>query len=174
MSKNRVVNIGKSSTVKLFKKIIISACLFFTLSLPSYGLDLFTEDTANKLRLSNSEWNNFVTTSSSRGFTLDIGPDIQVNQPELKAQSEIIASSPTDLVIVFQGKDSQVDMSTLDIEIEKGWFSFSLTDKLSPYIDGNQLAAQKVDIPAGKYVIQITVKDEDGNKTEKKYKLKIE
>jgi len=64
-------------------------------------------------------------------------------------------------------------MSSLDIEISKGWFSFSITDKLSSYIEGSRISAKSVEIPSGQYRVEILVRDLKGNETEAVYGVSV-
>lgn len=144
----------------------------------SQAVTLFDETQAERLRLSDQEWQALDKQSAvTRSFNFDSdaqrGPSIQFLFPEIKKQSEIETDSPTDLTILFQGVSSKVDMSSLDVEISKGWFSFSITDKLSPYIEGSRISAQAVEIPSGKYKVEILVKDMEGNETQATYRLSV-
>ena len=144
----------------------------------SQAVNLFDEAQAERLRLSAQEWQALEQKSAvTRSFNFDSdakqGPQIRFLFPELEKQSKIVTGSPTDLTIVFEGIGSEVDMSTLDIEVSKGWFSFSITDKLSPYIEGSRIAAKAVEIPSGQYKVEIIVRDLEGNETEAVYRLSV-
>jgi hypothetical protein len=157
--------------------------IFFSLGLIAFAgcsqaVSLFDEAQAERLRLSAQEWQALEQKSATtRSFNFDSdgqrGPLIRFLFPELGKQSEIVAGSPTDLTILFEGTSSEVDMSSLEVEISKGWFSFSITDKLSPYIEGSRISAQAVEIPSGNYKVEILVKDIEGNQTEATYLLSV-
>lgn len=158
------------------KIIIGTALLMFAAS--SQALSLFDETQAERLRLSAQEWQALDRkTAATRSF--EIGPDAQQGPrirflfPEPEKPTEIVIESPTDLTILFEGIVAEVDMSSLDIEISKGWFSFSITDKLSPYIEGSRISAKSVEIPSGQYQVEILVRDLKGNETEAVYGLSV-
>lgn len=158
------------------KIIIGTALLMFAAS--SQALSLFDETQAERLRLSAQEWQDLdsktaVTRSFKIGPDTQQGPRIRFLFPELEKPTEIVTDSPTDLTILFEGVVAEVDMSSLDIEISKGWFSFSITDKLSPYIEGSRIAARSVEIPSGQYRVEILVSDLEGNETEAVYRLRV-
>lgn len=144
----------------------------------SQAVSLFDETQAERLRLSAEEWQALDKGgAATRSFTFESdeqsGPQIRFVFPKLEKQSSIVTGSPTDLTILFEGVSSEVDMSSLDIGISKGWFSFSITDKLAPYIEGSRISAKDVEIPSGQYKVEILVRDLEGNETEAVYRLSV-
>ena len=80
--------------------------------------------------------------------------------------------SPARLKISF-GENPEsgesVDMASLDVKAVKWLVSISLTDRLKPYIQGTTLEAEKVEIPKGKFHIEVSVADAKGEKTVENY-----
>jgi hypothetical protein len=64
-------------------------------------------------------------------------------------------------------------MGTLQVIAKKGFFKKSLTNRLKPYIQGTSLHARSVSIPAGKFLIQVSIADRGGIKTTETYLLKV-
>lgn len=157
---------------------IMMGTAFLMLAASAQAFSLFDETQAERLRLSAQEWQaldkqSATTRSFGIGSDGQQGPRIRFLFPELEKPTEIVTASPTDLTIVFEGIVAEVDMSSLDIEISKGWFSFSITEKLSPYIEGSRISAKSVEIPSGQYQVEILVRDLKGNETEAVYGLSV-
>ncbi|HSF14376.1 MAG TPA: hypothetical protein VLK65_02355 [Vicinamibacteria bacterium] len=133
---------------------------------------LFTEGEAGELRIEENKWDPV-----PRARSAQLGPVIVVRSPEVKRVegSDIIeAHSPTDLEVHFQENQAPIDMSSLQISAKKGPFSKSLTDRLRPFVRGTTLAVDKVDVPSGKFQIEIVIKDDQGQETAETYRLIVE
>ncbi|HUU40718.1 MAG TPA: hypothetical protein VMW42_07250, partial [Desulfatiglandales bacterium] len=81
--------------------------------------------------------------------------------------------TPMDLLIVFEQTSMPVDMSSLYVVAKKGFFSKTLTERLEPYVSGTTIDAKGVKIPKGKFLIEVTIADQDGFKTTGSYLLKV-
>lgn len=65
-------------------------------------------------------------------------------------------------------------MSSLEVVARKGIFSKSLTERLKPYVDGTSLNVKKAEIPAGRFLIQISIADLNGRATAQSYELLVQ
>jgi hypothetical protein len=81
--------------------------------------------------------------------------------------------TPANLVVLFEPRNSPVDMKSLDVEAHKGFFSKSLTALLRPYIHGDAIELSKVEIPAGRFMLDITIADQVGDTTDATYRLEV-
>ncbi len=132
---------------------------------------LFSEEDAVQLRLTESEWEESVAV---RDVTR--GPLIVLQTPpvEQSARGPLIATTtPVDLVVLFEENEAPVDMASLSVRAKKGIFSKSLTDTLKPYIDGTTVKAKGLDVPTGKFKIEIQVADTGGERTKDTYRLEV-
>lgn len=135
------------------------------------GLVLFTPQEAEQLRLTAAEWQ-----LPPRTRSLSPGPRIVLQHPQAKDSSTgpvIETLSPTDFFVVFEENHTPVDMDSLQITAKKGIFSTSFTARLKPYIQGTSLQAKAVQIPAGRFLIQIEIADRQGTKTTETYRLMV-
>ncbi|OQY58022.1 MAG: hypothetical protein B6245_14015 [Desulfobacteraceae bacterium 4572_88] len=103
------------------------------------------------------------------------GPRIMMEAPEVSMSNQGQTAemlSPARLKISF-GENPEsgesVDMASLDVKAVKWLVSISLTDRLKPYIQGTTLEAEKVEIPKGKFHIEVSVADAKGEKTVENY-----
>jgi hypothetical protein len=85
----------------------------------------------------------------------------------------ILTGSPTDLRISFEPTRAPVDMESLEVRAKKAIFSVSLTDRLKPYLRGTNLEATGVNVPEGRFLIQIEIADKSGQKTVETYRLEV-
>ncbi len=132
---------------------------------------LFSEEDAVQLRLTESEWEETVAV---RAVTR--GPRIVLQTPPVQQSSRgplIATTTPVDLVVEFEENEAPVDMDSLSVRAKKGIFSKSLTDVLKPYVDGNTVKAQGLDVPTGKFKIEIQVADTGGERTQDTYRLEV-
>lgn len=135
-------------------------------------LELFTEQEARELQIQENEWDPI-----PRARSASLGPVITIRNPEIKridGADTIETNSPTSMLVVFEHNQAPVDMSSLDIKAKKGLFSKSLTDKLAPYIAGTTLVVENLEVPSGKFQIEIVVKDLEGHETTQTYRLVVE
>lgn len=158
------------------------------------GFTLFSSEEAERLRLSDEEWRQKTAEADTGIFSLrknmlergfksqkilpntSTGPKIEIKRPALKnsdAGSIIETVSPMDLFVLFEKNRSPVDMTSLEVNAKKGFFSRSLTAKFKPYIDGTSIQVKKLKIPKGKYHIRISIADQNGAITKETYLLHV-
>jgi hypothetical protein len=131
---------------------------------------LFSDEDALKLRLTDEQWSH-----SPHPRALSTGPNIVVRSPQMVSGGipTIETKTPADLVVQFEPRNAPVEMSSLVIIAHKGIFSKSLTDMLRPYIHNDTIEVSKVQIPAGKFLLDITIGDQEGNVTTATYRLEV-
>lgn len=165
---------------------IIWPFLFFSCSQTQLqghgGAMLFSEEDAAALdlgQLPKTDWHGYVsrTFAPKRGVSSK-GPRIQFMRPSVTlaaAGPTIETQSPTELIVAFEESPSgnPVDMSTLEVVGRKGFFRKTLTDNLRPYIVGSQIKATDINIPHGKFHLQISIADTAGVKTTENYLLVV-
>jgi hypothetical protein len=163
--------------------IVFMSCGYIA-SNPAFSDDekpthLFTEDEAKQLRHSNKEWDKEVLPKNEPD-TLD-RPSIIFEEPLVKDTDkgpEILAITPTNFFVVIKQNDSPLDMGTIEVWGEKFFLKIDVTDRVLKYLkttkDGAVLHAKSIHIPKGHYKVGISIKDINGKKTEKKYRLKVE
>lgn len=133
------------------------------------GLSLFSEEEAETLRIEDGAWD---PVPRARGASL--GPLIVVESPQITrvdGGETILTTSPTSMRVVFEENEAPVDMRSLEISAKKGVFSKSLTEMMAPYVAGTTLAVESLEVPSGKYQIQIVVEDLEGHETQRTYRL---
>jgi hypothetical protein len=64
-------------------------------------------------------------------------------------------------------------MQSLRVQARKGIFTKSLTETLQPYIRGTGIEATAVQVPEGRFAIQIDIADLQGRKTSETYRLEV-
>jgi len=134
-------------------------------------LVLLSERDSARLKLTDQEWRNV---ARERG--LQEGPRIIVKSPAI-SQSDgvptIETTSPTTLSVTFDDDRSPVDMSTLEVNAHKGFFSKSLTATLQPFIHQNALEVSNASIPLGRFLLEVSIADQAGNRTDETYRLQV-
>jgi hypothetical protein len=134
-------------------------------------LVLFTPEEASKLRVSEEEWRAL---GRPRGAA--DGPRILWKVPEMRQADGgpmIDAKTPADLVVAFEKNRAAVNMSSLEVRARKGLFSKSLTSLLRPYLVGETLEARNVEVPEGRFTIEIEIADVEGSETSETYRLNV-
>jgi len=141
--------------------------------------DFFTEYEAKQLRYSDKEWEK-ESVPKHEPDTLD-RPSILFEEPDvldMKKGPTIIAITPTNFFVVIKQNNSPLDMGTIKVWGEKFFIHIDITDRVLKYLkptkDGAILHAKSIHIPKGHYKVGISIADVNGNKTEKKYRLKVE
>ena len=141
--------------------------------------DLFTEDEAKQLRYSDKEWGK-ETLPKHAPDTLD-RPSIIIEEPELTDTDKgptITAIEPANVFVLIKANDSPLDPGTLKVWGEKFFVHIDVTERVLKYFkttkEGAILHAKSIHIPKGHYKVGMSIKDINGNKTEKKYRLKVE
>jgi hypothetical protein len=134
-------------------------------------LVLLSQRDAATLKLTDQEWRNV---ARERG--LQEGPRIIFKSPAI-SQSDgvptIETTSPATLLVTFDDDRSAVDMSTLEVNAHKGFFSKSLTARLQPYIHENALEVSNASIPTGRFLLEVSIADQAGNRTDETYRLQV-
>jgi len=141
--------------------------------------DLFSDGEAKQLRYSDKEWDK-ETVPKHEPDTLD-RPSMIIEEPLVKDADKgptIIAVDPTNFFIIIKQNDSPLDLGTLQVWGEKFFLKIHVTDRVLKYLkttkDGAILHAKSIHIPKGHYKVGMSIEDVNGNKTEKKYRLKVE
>jgi hypothetical protein len=132
---------------------------------------LLTGEEAQQLHLTDQEW--LLPTSMP---SLENGPRIIIQKPPILTASKpptLEATSPTQLLVVFEPNLAPVNMDSLEVKVKKGFLKVSLTDRLKPYIQGTAIAASNLQIPVGKFLIEIDIADQKGERTSREYYLKV-
>lgn len=136
------------------------------------GVSLLTLDEAERLRF---EDGTRIPTLRLRAAAK--GPLIEVKLPQVTQSgtgSLIQTATPTKLTVLFERNLAPVDMSSLQVVAKKGIFSKSLTERLKPYVQGNSLKVDQVEIPTGRFLIQISIADLNGRATAQNYELVVQ
>jgi hypothetical protein len=141
--------------------------------------DLFSDGEAKQLRYSDKEWDK-ETVPKHEPDTLD-RPSLIFEEPDIVDTDKgptIIAVDPANVFIVIKQNDSPLDLGTLQVWGEKFFLKIHVTDRVLKYIkptkEGVILHAKSIHIPKGHYKVGMSIADVNGNKTEKKYRLKVE
>jgi len=175
----RRVNIINS---KLLLTVAVTGFLLFgtyTYSFSDDGDSLFTDDEAKVLRYSHDEWKKEVL-PTNKPDTID-HPSIHFEKPPVENTDHgptIVAIDPASVLIVIKQNDSPLDPGTLKVWGEKFFIHVDVTEKVLKYFktdkEGAYIKADSIHIPSGHYKVGISIADVNGNKTEKKFRLKVE
>jgi hypothetical protein len=161
--------------VKLYKLIlsVILTASWFANTVRADSIFLFSEDDAQYLRLSTQE---LIDLRPPLTRNLSLGPRIQIKKPDIQKTAggnNIVSPTPMNLLVEFVKTGGPVDMESLEVKAKKGLFYKSLTDKLKPYIKGTTIEASDVEIPEGRFLIEISVADSNGNATTVTYGFEV-
>ena len=140
---------------------------------------LFTNDEANKLRFTDSEWEKEVIPKHEQD--LISRPIILFEEPEVINTNNgptIITTTPADVLVLFKQNDSTLNLDSLEVWGEKWFLKKNVTKRIRPYIktnkEGAELHLKSVHIPKGNFKVGIKIADVNGQETIKKYRLKVE
>ena len=128
----------------------------------------FTEADAEALRLTEEDI-GFLSAQSKA--MPQGGPEINWIFPELSGDAgstkdkRVTFTSPSSLTIEFRKTMNEIDFDTLDVRGRKFGFSKSVTELVRPYLNGNMLAAKNVELPKGKFLVEVEIADVDGRTT---------
>lgn len=164
--------------VKKVSLSILAALVMAVLALPhpsmaAGGLELFSLEEAKELNLDEAEWEQGAMPKS---LSFGVGPKIVFAMPLVQETDKgLLIDSPSKMSLLVQFEDgvSAVDMKTLKIKARKGWFSKNLTDRLTPYLEGNSLKAENVKIPSGRFKLEIKISDVSGHESIQEYLCEI-
>jgi len=131
---------------------------------------LLTPDEADRLRLGHED--------QFHGPILrgTAGPRIIVREPAVRQTrdgSVIETTPPARFFILFEQNGAPVDMESLEVKAKKGILSMSLTPRLKAYIQGTTLQADSVNVPEGRFLIQIEILDRAGARSVETYRLEV-
>ena len=135
------------------------------------ALVLLTAQEAEQLQLSEEEWQ-----SSTRMRSVSVGPRIVVQRPEVRETQTgpvLETVTPTAFSVHFEESYASVDMASLQVRAKKGIFTKSLTSLLAPHVRRAGLQVEGVEIPEGKFRIEIEIADVAGVKTVETYGLEV-
>jgi hypothetical protein len=141
----------------------------------SQELILLTSEEAMQLRLTTEDLDR-ETGSAPRTRTISLGPRIVIQKPQITGTAThptLETDSPADIIVAFEALHAPVNMDSLQVTAKKGWFTKSLTDRLTPFVEGTQLAATGVKIPRGQFLIQIAIADQQGTERVETYRLTV-
>lgn len=82
--------------------------------------------------------------------------------------------TPTELWVEFEQGSAPVDMDSLEVQARRGIFTKSLTDAFRPYVRGTALRVRDVEVPAGRFLIEISIADVTGTITAETYRLQVD
>lgn len=128
----------------------------------------FSETDAEALRL--TEEDITILSAQSKAFTQG-GPEIKWVFPQLSGDAgmtkdkRVAFTSPSSLTIEFKKTMSDIDFNTLDVRGRKFGFSKSVTEHVRPYLNGNVMDAKNVELPKGKFLVEVEIHDVEGRKT---------
>jgi hypothetical protein len=139
---------------------------------------LFTLQEAERLRLTEEEWTQPLRAQDVPlgAGEVSLGPRIVVQRPQVRETTQgamLETFTPLDLLVVFEARGAAVDMPSLRVQARKGIFTKSLTETLQPYIRGMRVEAMAVQVPEGRFAIQIDIADLQGRKTSETYRLEV-
>jgi len=156
--------------VFLLVSLLFVTCLLHVTIATAENFLLFPGE-ATELQLTETEWNMPPITTRGAGF----GPIINFKTPTPKNTDNptLETTSPADLIILFQQNGAPVDMASLEITAKKGFLKRDLTERIRPYIQGTSVVATDLQVPKGKFKIQIIIADIKGNQTSTEYRLKV-
>jgi hypothetical protein len=141
-------------------------------------IPLFAAEEAERLRLLEEEWKIIDEILTRRQALSALGPLIAVRSPRVQPTQPIPTietPTPVNLQVHFMENRAPVKLETLEM-CGKAWgFQRCFTDKLKPYLNANTniLDVPNLDIPTGKYVIEIRIADEQGQETVAYYKIAV-
>jgi len=140
---------------------------------------LFTNDEADKLRFTDSEWEKEIIPKHEQD--LIPRPTILFEKPEVINTNNgptIIAITPADVFVLFKQNDSTLNLDSLEVWGEKWFLKKNVTERIRPYIKinkkGAELHMKSVHIPKGNFKVGIKIADVNGQETIRKYRLKVE
>lgn len=147
---------------------LLMAPLFTASAQDAESIVWFSDADAEALRLTEDDIT--MLSAQSKAF-IQGGPEIQWVFPELAGDAgsskdkRVTFTSPSSLTIEFVPTRGAIDYSTLDVRGRKFGFSKSVTDLVRPYLNGNVLAAKNVELPKGKFLVEVEIHDVEGRKT---------
>lgn len=163
-----------SKSYQIFVVLLVVSMFFVSQAIPSEkGFMLLSFDEAMELNLDDVEWEKG---GMPKAIGYGVGPKIVFESPSVRETDKgLLIDSPSemDLLVFFRDGIAPVDMNSLNIKAKKGWFSKNLTKRLKPYLLGQSIRANNVQIPSGRFKLEITVADKEGNTSMQQYMCEI-
>ncbi|HZP98356.1 MAG TPA: hypothetical protein VFB13_02380 [Reyranella sp.] len=98
---------------------------------------------------------------SKAGRSITRGPAIR----QISPADPVAANKPFDLHVEFAGRGGEkINPATAQIAILRGG-NVNITDRVKPYITANGIEMPAAMVPAGTYVLQVTVSDAGGRQS---------
>lgn len=145
------------------------------LTSPAIAAALFTQEEADLLRYNDTEWSQMqeeVAYSATKAFMPE-GPVVELLEPKPKNRDNVIMMTPVSLHLRFVSAGDPVNMSSLRVVGRKFLVKKDLTDRLAPYIQGQEVIARDLEIPAGKFTLDVEISDSKGAVTKQSYKVVV-
>ena len=131
---------------------------------------LMTEEEAAEARVADAEW---VVTERLRGA----GPQIVVLEPQIEATPKGLTAEvgkPFNLQVQFEDAGQPVDMASLRVRAKIGFLpKITLTEKLRPFITETVLDGRALEVPKGKYLIEISISDTEGATSSETIRVRV-
>jgi len=151
---------------------VILVAFFVSGAIGQNRVTLFSAEEAARLRLAPGE----MPPRPLQTRSVALGPRVVIKQPKVDVTSTgntIRTRTPTAFLLVFEENKAPVNMASLEIRAKKGIFSKSLVPLLAPYIQGTTIQVGELEIPAGRFNIEIEIADRAGTKTTEIYVLDV-
>ena len=137
---------------------------------------LLTEEEAGQLRMTAEQLRLEVQTKTKSLKSIS-GPHIVFQKPDL-IEGVVRTTTPLDLSVAFKPNLAPVNMESLAVRARKGIFKKNLTDIVMPYVKpdddgGFSFAIESAVIPRGNFRIEITIADQNGERTIQGYHFQI-
>lgn len=132
---------------------------------------LLAPDEARELRFSDEDWPRI-----PRRRAIEAGPRVVFQRPEVHESDEgptVEMTTPGSLLVRFEATQAPVNMSSLRVTARKGFFSKSLTELLQAYVRGTTVDVGRLEVPSGRFVIEIAVADQHGTETVAAYRFRV-
>ncbi|MCI5157216.1 MAG: hypothetical protein D3906_02055 [Candidatus Electrothrix sp. AUS1_2] len=142
---------------------------------PVSAAALFTQEEAELLRYNETEWTQMQEEeghSATKALMPD-GPVIELLDPKPMSQDDVVMVTPASLHLRFVTTGEPVNMSSLRVVGRKFLITKDLTERLAPYIQGQEVIARDLEIPAGKFTLDIEISDSKGTVTKQSYKVVV-
>lgn len=100
---------------------------------------------------------------------VDEGPGINVVKPSVPDK----VKSPLEIVVHFIERNAPVALSSLNVSILKRFLSFNITDRVKPYVTSLGIDMKEAHIPAGRYIVRISVGDAQGRMSSRHISIEV-
>ena len=142
---------------------------------------LLTEEEAARLRLTEEQFEWQVEyergTLSPGESDPQPGPRIEFQSPAIDDDGVIRTTTPLDLFVAFSPNPVPVNEQSLRVRARRFGLWKEITDRVLPYLvpdgDGWRLVVESAVTPLGRFLIEIDIADENGEKTIQRYFFQI-